>query len=402
MKGIHYLVFLCLYFSGAAKSAELSITGDWNIIKVIESGKMIKLNTAVSFASDNKFIVSETDVGEWRYYKDKNILTIKSVLFKELSGNNEIISYESNALVLKNKKSIIYFEKINQQDVLLKNKNSGLIGTWEISDENSKTILSFLLPDKFTSVTIDPMLETSSKGTWVYNRKRKTISIIARMNELAGESPINIENNRFSLNLNGIVVEAFKQNKFVPKIETLNYELEDFYDENEEFKYETHDSKLPWRVFSDFVNGLEKTKQLVYRFSTLASETQQFYSKILKADVSVKKNDLRVDIDYIFNGFDKSTVHADVSLPPNPFDTQEMNKLYPLKSELYRIVGQEKILTLAGEFECTVLEAMSMYGNKQKLWMINNMPGIYAKIIIESTAGFGEYFVYQLENIIER
>ena len=66
----------------------------------------------------------------------------------------------------------------------------------------------------------------------------------------------------------------------------------------------------------------------------------------------------------------------------------------------YRIAGVEKVTVPAGIFDCTVIEAMD--GDKKlKYWMINDMPGIYAKIIQEEIDPFDnlEYSVQELEKI---
>ena len=49
-----------------------------------------------------------------------------------------------------------------------------------------------------------------------------------------------------------------------------------------------------------------------------------------------------------------------------------------------KIINKEDITVPAGTFECTVVELKNMFGEVQKVWMINNLPGIYAKVTEEN------------------
>ena len=66
----------------------------------------------------------------------------------------------------------------------------------------------------------------------------------------------------------------------------------------------------------------------------------------------------------------------------------------------FRIAGHEKVKVPAGEFQCTVVEAADGE-DKYKLWMIDDLPGVYAKIVNVSDSPFGksEYSVQELEEI---
>ena len=84
-------------------------------------------------------------------------------------------------------------------------------------------------------------------------------------------------------------------------------------------------------------------------------------------------------------------------MPPN---TEYTNLLYPEVEFNFRIVKTEEITTNAGTFLCTVIEAAQDEIQK-KLWMINDRPGVYAKIIIEKPGMFGAYSleIYELDEI---
>ena len=79
------------------------------------------------------------------------------------------------------------------------------------------------------------------------------------------------------------------------------------------------------------------------------------------------------------------------------------NLFYPLEIEYnYRVTGEEEITVAAGTFKCKVVEAIGGYGDtKAKLYLIEDQPGIYAKIIIE-TKGHDtvEHSKFELTSII--
>ena len=88
----------------------------------------------------------------------------------------------------------------------------------------------------------------------------------------------------------------------------------------------------------------------------------------------------------------------DTKLPPNQFN--EYNKLYPEENNSFRVVGKEKITTSAGTFNCTIVEVIEGFDKKLKLWMINDKPYIFAKMIKERTDKmYGYYHMYELQEI---
>ena len=57
-----------------------------------------------------------------------------------------------------------------------------------------------------------------------------------------------------------------------------------------------------------------------------------------------------------------------------------------------KILKTEKIKVTAGSFDCTVVEMKSMFGDIKTVWMINDKPGIYAKVTQEK-------LIYELKSI---
>jgi len=80
---------------------------------------------------------------------------------------------------------------------------------------------------------------------------------------------------------------------------------------------------------------------------------------------------------------------------------EQYNNFFPKDEPWpYRISGIETVTVPAGTFKCTVVEGFDSE-TKVKYWMINDLPGVYAKIIEEKTDPFGEleYKLFELEEI---
>lgn len=46
------------------------------------------------------------------------------------------------------------------------------------------------------------------------------------------------------------------------------------------------------------------------------------------------------------------------------------------------------------------MEVIGSFETCKKLWMINDIPGVYAKIIADKPGTFGQYSVYELQEFI--
>jgi hypothetical protein len=86
-------------------------------------------------------------------------------------------------------------------------------------------------------------------------------------------------------------------------------------------------------------------------------------------------------------------------------DTKEDKVFYP-KDQLdqFRVVGEETIETSLGEFNCTVVEGIGRFDKKIKYWMINEKPGVYAKMMMVSendNPNYNSTIEYNLKEILE-
>jgi len=176
----------------------------------------------------------------------------------------------------------------------------------------------------------------------------------------------------------------------------LDFTEADFFDENGEYKYYDDEQKLPWQDINAMLMSLENVRHLVYKYSKLDENTGTFDDKTLTADVTSNFSEQTLSIDFIFYGFDRYNLPEDVAMPSNEEYT---NLLYPEEDNTFRIVGTEQISSPAGTFDCTVVEVVLSFETRKKLWMINDKPGIYAKIITDKPGKFGQYAVFELQEI---
>lgn len=392
------------------KGKELNnkFTGEWLMEKVEVDGKIEFVGQIMDFNSNGILYAQGMMFGKWDYNKEAKKIVFDITEEKDkMSGEHSIIKSNSSMFSIDVNGSILYFLKIDKEKIAKENSASGLIGTWRLSDEENPDalhILKFNAPDKFISVEKSQYSgsRSTSNGMWIVNKSEKTVIFIGRLEKLRGlNKVIAITNNEISLENNGTIYSFKKEAKQVGEIEHLTYTQNDFFTEDGEgeFKYYDDEQKLPWKDYMEMMMTLVNVKQLVYKHSTLIEGVDVFESETLTADVNSNPQEQELSIDFIFNGYDRYNLPEDTALPPNEFDAY--NKLYPTEDNSnFRVVGPEQITTLAGTYDCTVIEVVDGFDRSKKLWMINDKPGIYAKIIDEKRdENFGFYHIYELQEI---
>ncbi len=382
------------------KGAELNnkATGEWLLNKIEKQGAINFIGQLVDFNKNGIFYVQEMVFGTWDYNKSNQVLNIDA---ERITGDHTILKNDNTELILEKEGEKLYFKKTNKQKIQSENKKSGLFGSWEFEEETNadlKRFITFKAPDNFTVLEKGEGMESKSGGMWIFDEKDKTLLLIGQVENLRGLSKVIVVTKKeFSVENNGKIYILKKVVQDAVNIQRLSFSEEDFYDDNGDYKYYDDEQKLPWQDSYQMIADLSKVKHLVYKFSTLIESTKSFTTKILTADVIVNKEKQTLSIDNIFSGYDKYNLPDDTQLSPNEFDYY--NKLYPLEGDSYRIVGKEEVITPVGTFICTVIEATASFDEKIKLWMINDKPGIIAKIIKDRAGDLGFYKVYELQEI---
>ncbi len=394
--------------TGLAEGKELNnkFTGKWLLEKVEKDGKTEFVGQIMDLNSNGIFYAQGMIFGTWDYNKatEKISFDVKEE-GDELNGKHPILKSNKATFIIDVEGAKLCFLKIDNEKIAKENGTSGLIGTWRLSDEESSDvlhILKFKSPDKFTFVEKTENSASTSNGMWIFNKSEKTVILIGRLQKLRGlNKVIAIKNNEISLGNKGTIYSFKKEAQHEVKIEHLTFTQDDFFTEDGEgdFKYDDDEQKLPWKDYMEMMMTLVNVKQLVYNYSNLIEAVDIFENKTLIADVNSNPQEVELSIDFIFNGYDRYNLPEDAGLPPNEFDAY--NKLYPEEdNNNFRVVGSEQITTPAGTFDCTVIEVVDGFDRSKKLWMINDKPGVYAKIIDEKRdESYGYYHLYELQGI---
>ncbi len=392
------------------KELNNQFTGEWLLEKVEKDGKTEFVGLIVDLNSNGIFYTQGFMFGKWDYNKSTKKITMDVIEEKDpFNGVHTILKSDKAMFILDVEDSKLYFSKIDHDKIAIENDASGLIGTWRLSNEENPEalhIIKFKSPDAFIFVkNTEYSTITSSNGMWIFNKSEKTVKLIGHLEKLGSQNKvIDITNDKISLENNGTIYSFKKEKKSAIEIARLTFTYDDFFTEAKDgedryFKYNDDEQKLPWKDDREMMMTLVNVKQLVYKYSTLIEAIDVFENETLTADVNSNPQEQALSIDFIFNGYDRYSLPEDSGLPPNEFDAY--NKLYPEEdNNTFRVVGSEQITTPAGTFDCTVIEVVGSFDRYKKLWMINDKPGIYAKIIVENrTENSGYYHVYELQDI---
>ncbi len=395
------MILAGLFSVNMALSKNVSVSGTWLLTKIEKANKVQEVYAPVTFQANGDFMAMGIKMGTWKYHG--KIVQIASQQFKVGNGNNNILKLDKQEMILENAGAKMYFRRLDREKILAENKASGLTGTWKLDSDDHSVIqlLVFKAPDSLYFIEKEPGSTSRTSGSWIYNNNDNSliVTIMGHGTDFRGMNKITLGKDSFTLENNGKTIKGTRE-KTTGKIEHLNFKESDFYDADGNFKYEEDENKVPWNDPQAMLDFLKTVHRLDYKYSVLIPDAGIFKSKIFKAGVAVKDNGEKVCVDYIFNGYDKDHLPDDTALPPNCYDYTTYNKLFPLKEADFRVAGKEQVTTPAGTFQCTVVEALGDFDTMEKMWMIDDKPGVYAMIIMENKdPSFGFYKVYELQGI---
>ena len=284
-------------------------------------------------------------------------------------------------------------------------QESQIIGQWNLTkmqkgDKIKKVDSGIIFEENgILKLGFFQMEEIMEAGTWEYLPDNNSILMISTVDKsVNGKAKIiKLTEDELQYQKEDIIYSLEKYVESQEPGAMLDFSVSDFFTDDGDYKYEGEEEKLPWKDPSEMLMSLVNVKHLVYKCAKLNEQTNTFDDKMLTADVVANPEEMSLSIDYIFYGFDRYNLPEDADLPPN---TEFTNLLYPEQDFNFRVIETEEITTPAGTFGCTVIEA-AQYGIQKKLWMINDKPGIYAKVIVEKPGMFGAYSlqIFELQEI---
>jgi len=294
-----------------------------------------------------------------------------------------------------------------------------IIGNWQLTTvvEDGKTLDGFETVFIFSengvlnaarSSTSEPM----EVGTWKYNKKQKTIVMTSDIDrDFSGEAKvIKVDKKVLVYEKSGVILNFTKLAKLdlPPKIEhvttikpTLNFTYDDLLNEEGDFYFEEETEKLPWKI-KDVLTFLKDYKDIIYTATNFRGDLEPD-SFLVSSRIKYNEEDQNIDVrEYSFFQND----YIDMSENPITIDDSESYQEYLYffpkeKLDPFKVVGTEMVETPLGKLECTIVEGLDTFDNKVKYWMINDKPGVFAKIIRvkDEDPPFGFANMYLLKEI---
>ncbi len=388
-----FLLLLLLVITNYGQTNK--ITGNWLMTKAFSKEDSKNTFFIMNFKSNGKMEALEMEVGSWKYDKAKNSIIMTSKIDDDFNGDFKIIKLNNKELLLSKNDWQYYYKKIDTSKIFDNNKNSNLAGMWALPSEDksiSQTV-KFELPDLFKYIEISDGSTETLSGSWIYNPEDKSLVILSMQQPLRGESIIQeLTENKLVLENNKKIITAAKIKSDENKIERLTFEEDNLPEDNDVT------SQLPWNDFDFMVSYLSDIKNVTYRYGTLNEETNKLHYVTLVS--KIKTNEEKPSVNFV----NLQITQNDTMQYSEKYKddlSESYNYFFP-ETELApcRVTSTKTVTVPAGTFECTVIEGIDGF-DKVRYYMINDKPGIFAKIIREKIDPFDklEYTIKELTNI---
>lgn len=275
-------------------------------------------------------------------------------------------------------------------------QESKLIGNWQLSQvvHQGKTETGlkavFIFVEKgVLKAARSAASKAMDVGTWQYNKKKKTIVMTSDLDKdfngaakilKLNDSVLEYKKEDAILSFKKITIEPITS-KITFKKPVLLFERDDLLDENGDFNYDEAESKLPWRIES-IVEFLKEQTEVIYDITNFSDE-QEADAWVESEKINYNEEAQSIDVrrySYFQNDY------IDMTEDPiwiNNLQEYEYDFMFFPKENLnlYKVVGTENVATAIGTFECTVVEGYGDFDGKIKYWMVNEKPGVFAKIV---------------------
>ncbi len=380
------LVLIMLTTGAAAETA--GITGTWLLTEARMGGKRETVYQTMTFRPDGYTEMSGRVFGSWKENKE-NTISIVSDMIHEFQGTWNIEKDTGTELVLKSDSRMLFFSDYDLKKIEQANKNSGFSGVWKLnvkSEDNADIYIQFALPDKLSIKYLGQGFSGSGGGMWFYNGKNSSIVLTVRDRDLRGTSTVvSMKNNEFLLKKSGKEIKGKKLEQDAENRQRLTMSQE----EKSHSETLRESSTFSWFNREARISYLKRVKTLVYNKSTLLADFNVFVTESRSAQVSLDENTGNIHIEKVFGNLSAGRNDGE-------------NVFYPVREpDSYIVLGKKNITVPAGTFTCEIIEADDDFaGSKTRLYMIENRPGVYARIIsVEKNFDDESYTMYELTTI---
>lgn len=369
------------------------ISGKWLITQIKTKDKTQESFAEVELKNNGTFMIMSMNFGTYEHPQGSKKFILKSDKDKDLPGDYTITKLDATKMVLKKNIQELYeitFLKINS-NIEKTNEHSSLAGTWSIQgQDNLDEFAKFTLPYDFKYYSYEDGISTTVSGMWIYDKDTKKVTVAARRNPLSGTSNV-------KKTTTGFVLSNLKHSLTIKPLAPLNVEHLN-YTENDLPQDPSGSLPAKWSNFELMAEYLGTLDFVQYKIGTYLEQLQTMRYSSYRSKIKTTQK--------------PSVTFTNVMLKNNKEGEQfsqrykgglsESYNLFFPQEEFYqyRITGKESIKVPAGKFLCSVIEAIKG-DDKMKLWLIDDKPGLYAKIITETTDPFGKtsYQVEELESI---
>jgi hypothetical protein len=393
MKNLVFTLLAVVAFSLSLTAGNFSINGTWLLTNVKQGNKTQDVYFVLNFAENNILKINQNPIGKWNFNSQKQTISITSNVIKDIEGNYSLKNKNNKQITLSNDKLTIYLTKYDYDKVVSENKKSKLDGTWVISSNKTHTLLTLNIPDAFEIIEKEAIGVTSKvTGNWIFNSKNNSLILTTQNSDYKGLYNI-IDKNKslFTAKHNNKKLTFTKLKQPEITVERLQWEDDDFYTEDGDFKYENDIYKYPFNNSEEIDFTYENISKLIYNYYKLLDNGKTFETKEVTTAINSDSGNTP-NIENIFNGEEQDKTQL------VKFD--EFKYIFPVNCRVFKFNGEEQITVPAGTFNCIVIEGMDNFDEKIKIWMTQDKPGIPIKIIKDlNEEPFGHYYVFELKEI---
>ncbi len=379
MKHIFLLFGLIFFRIGLTQN----IQGNWLLTRIESSKESKNPYLTVRFNKNGEMLIRDYKVAAWR--QDGNRLYFQSDIDPKLSGEATILSLKNKQLVYQKNQEKYYLTAYNLDQIKKDTVYHRLLGVWQM-EGNDTGVIEFYPDDSVTQLVSFDNGNMISNAQWLYVPDQKAIVIHGDLNGPEGKNTlIEITDRSLQFKHNGTLYRLHR----LPRIEKPQETLDFTYEQVEKNQTDIYD--LPWSDEALF-GYLSSIKSLSYTQKVFENSVHTFISNRIEVKINVNQQKKEINFTYYLL---KNDDYIKTGEQRKAFLQNAYNRFFPQKDIApFRVVNNFETLNIGGkEYDCTVVEGFDG-DTKIKYWMINSMPGVYAKIIIQNN-DISNYILYQ-------
>jgi len=389
MKQKLFSIFFFVLIMNQVQAQTKPVTGDW-LLTLIETGQKTDQPYIINrFDAHGNISIYGTKIAE--FTQRNQTMYLKSERVKFYNGRFHILKQTPKELVLGGDSATFYYKRAydpKQNNPVYQN----LTGTWLMHGTTS-TYVRFEADGKFVMLNLEENGSVTTKGSWLFIPNEKAFVILADVDVLRQKSSIlQINKDYMEVMNNGIQYQLKKQ----PEVSSFKHLQID-----EETLTEPTEGQpgLPWND-DDLWIFLPKLKNLRYKYSVYHPDVKVFSENDISVDIVLNPEKQSIKfVSYKETDEDRVPFNNKIKEPL----VESFNRFFPQKDlDQYSIIDSKRPYKLGDKiYECTVVNGI--IGDEQyQYWMINSMPGVFAKVIHDTIDNSKNYWQYTLLQITKQ